>query len=144
VSAPARVTPSVSETTSRVPRGTLYRGREGMWSWVLHRITGVAIFFFLLVHVLDTALIRLSPEAYDAVIGTYKQPLMGIGEIVLVGAIVYHAYNGLRIILVDFWSWATRHQRQLWWAVLGLWLVTMAGFVPRQLMVIVAEITGGH
>jgi succinate dehydrogenase/fumarate reductase cytochrome b subunit len=25
-----------------------------MWSWVLHRITGIAIFFFLLVHVLDT------------------------------------------------------------------------------------------
>ena len=44
-----RLTPSVSETTSKVPRGTLYRGREGMWSWVLHRITGVAIYFFLLV-----------------------------------------------------------------------------------------------
>ncbi len=104
MSAPARVTPSISETTSNVPRGTLYRGREGMWSWVLHRITGVAIFFFLLVHVLDTALIRVSPEAYNAVIGTYKNPIMGIGEIVLVGAIAYHAYNGLRIILVDFWS----------------------------------------
>ncbi|MEY5017464.1 MAG: succinate dehydrogenase, cytochrome b556 subunit, partial [Actinomycetota bacterium] len=36
--------------------GTLYRGHEGMWSWVLHRITGIAIYFFLLVHVLDTAL----------------------------------------------------------------------------------------
>ena len=69
MSAPARATPSVKETTSKRPRGTLYRGREGMWSWVLHRITGVAIFFFLLVHILDTALIRVSPEAYDAVIG---------------------------------------------------------------------------
>ena len=86
MSAPARVTPSVSETTSKVPRGTLYRGNEGMWSWVLHRITGVAIFFFLLVHVLDTALIRVSPEAYNAVIGTYKNPIMGIGEVALVGA----------------------------------------------------------
>jgi len=136
VSAPARVTPSVGETTSRVPRGTLYRGREGMWSWVLHRITGVAIFFFLLVHILDTALVRVSPEAYNAVIGTYKTVIMGLGEIVLVAAIAYHAFNGLRIILVDFWSWATRHQRQLWWVVLLLWLVTMLGFVPRQLMVV--------
>ena len=109
MSAGTRVTPSVSETTSKVPRGTLYRGREGMWSWVLHRITGVAIFFFLLVHVLDTALIRVSPEAYNAVIGTYKNPIMGIGEVVLVGAIAYHAYNGLRIILVDFWSKGARH-----------------------------------
>ena len=88
------------------PGGTLYRGREGMWSWVLHRITGVAIFFFLLVHVLDTSLVRVSPEAYNAVIGTYQTPIMGLGEVALVGAIVFHAFNGLRIILVDFWAWA--------------------------------------
>lgn len=143
MSAPARVTPSVSETTSRVPRGTLYRGNEGMWSWVLHRITGVAIFFFLLVHILDTALIRVSPEAYDAVIGTYKNWVMALGEVALVGAIAYHAYNGLRIILVDFWSWATRHQRQLWWGVIGLWVVTMLGFTPRHLMLAFAP-GGGH
>jgi succinate dehydrogenase / fumarate reductase cytochrome b subunit len=142
VSAPARLIPQISETTSKVPRGTLYRGREGMWSWVLHRITGVAIFFFLLVHVLDTALIRVSPAAYDAVIGTYKNPIMGLGEIVLVAAITYHAFNGLRIILVDVWSWGTRYQRQLWWGVLGIWAVTMLGFIPRQLMVIVAEMSG--
>ena len=54
------------------PAGTLYRGREGMWSWVAHRITGVGIFFFLLVHVLDTALVRVSPHAYNEVIGTYN------------------------------------------------------------------------
>ena len=42
MSAPARVTPSVTETTSKVPRGTLYRGREGMWSWVLHRALATA------------------------------------------------------------------------------------------------------
>jgi len=105
-----------------------------MWSWVLHRITGTAIFFFLLVHILDTALVRVSPEAYDAVIGTYKTPLMGIGEAGLVAAIVFHAYNGLRIILVDFWSWATRHQKTLFWVVLVLWAITMAGFLPRHLM----------
>ena len=63
------------------PAGTLYRGREGMWSWVAHRVTGVLIFFFLLVHVLDTSLVRVSPEAYNAVIGTYKNPIMAIGEV---------------------------------------------------------------
>jgi succinate dehydrogenase / fumarate reductase, cytochrome b subunit len=94
------------------------------------------------VHVLDTSLIRVSPEAYNAVIGTYKNPIMGLGEIVLVAAITYHAFNGLRIILVDLWSWGTRHQRQLWWGVIGLWAITMLGFVPRQLMVIVAEMSG--
>ena len=116
------------------PGGTLYRGREGMWSWVLHRITGVAIFFFLLVHILDTALVRVSPEAYNAVIGTYQTPIMGLGEVALVGAIVFHAFNGLRIILVDFWSWATRHQQVLFYVVIALWVVTMLAFAPRHLM----------
>lgn len=115
------------------PGGTLYRGREGMWSWVLHRITGVAIFFFLLVHILDTALVRVSPEAYNAVIGTYKNPVMGLGEIALVGAIAFHAFNGLRIILIDFWSKGVRHQRAMFWAVLVLWAMLMAGFIPVQL-----------
>lgn len=116
------------------PGGTLYRGREGMWSWVLHRITGVAIFFFLLVHVLDTSLVRVSPEAYNAVIGAYQTPIMGLGEVALVGAIVFHAFNGLRIILVDFWTWATRHQRVLFYVVIVLWVVTMLAFTPRHLM----------
>jgi len=85
-----------------IPGGTLYRGREGMWSWVLHRITGIGIYFFLLVHVLDTALVRVSPEAYNAVIGAYQTPLMGVAELLWLLAIVFHALNGLRIILVDF------------------------------------------
>ena len=114
--------------------GTLYRGNEGMWSWVLHRITGVAIFFFLLVHVLDTALVRVSPEAYNAVMATYKTPIMGLGEAALVAAIVFHAYNGIRIILVDYWRKGAQYQRTMFWIVIGLWVVTMAGFLPRHLM----------
>ena len=142
MSAGTRLAPSISETTSKSPRGTLYRGREGMWSWVLHRITGVAIFFFLLVHVLDTALIRVSPEAYNAVIGTYKNPIMALGEVVLVAGIVFHAINGLRIILVDFWSKGAQYQRQLFWIVIGVWLVTMLAFTPRHLMNVFADLGG--
>jgi succinate dehydrogenase / fumarate reductase cytochrome b subunit len=130
---PAQATPSAPKK-NRLPGGTLYRGGEGMWSWVLHRITGVAIFFFLLVHVLDTALIRVSPEAYNAVMGTYKNPIMGMGEVALVGAIVFHALNGLRIILVDYWGKGTNYQRTMFWGVIAVWVVLMAGFTPRHLM----------
>lgn len=108
--------------------GRLYRGNEGMWSWVLHRITGVAIFFFLLVHVLDSALLLVSPEVYDAVIGAYKTPIMGIGELGLVAAIVYHAFNGLRIILVDFLPGGTRIHRGLFWGVIVLCVAVLVPF----------------
>lgn len=135
MSAATDVRPQGNSRPAKVrPGGTLYRGGEGMWSWVLHRITGVAIFFFLLVHILDTALVRLSPAAYNAVIGTYKNPIMGVGEIALVGAIVFHALNGLRIILVDMWSKGVKYQRVMFWVVIALWVVLMAGFIPRQLI----------
>ena len=120
--------------------GTLYRGNEGMWSWVLHRISGIGIYFFLLVHVLDTSLIRVSPEAYNAVIATYKNPIMGLGEVALVGAVVFHAMNGLRIIAVDAFPAATRIQRILFWVVIALVIVLMAGFTPTHL----ANVFGEH
>ena len=74
-----------------------------MWSWVAHRVTGVLIFFFLFAHVMDTALVRVSPDAYNTVIGTYKNPVVGLGEAGLVAAVIFHALNGVRIMLVDFW-----------------------------------------
>ncbi len=115
------------------PAGTLYRGKVGMWSWVLHRITGVAIFFFLLVHVMDTALVRVSAEAYDAVIATYKNPIVGVAELGLVGAILFHGLNGIRIILVDFWGKGTRYQNLMFWIVLGISVVLVAAFTPVHL-----------
>ena len=105
--------------------GTLYRGREGMWSWVAHRITGVAVFFFLFVHVLDTALVRVSPDAYDRVIDTYKTPIVNLLEVGLVGAVLFHALNGIRLILVDFWSKGTKYHRQLLWIIVGIWIAVM-------------------
>ena len=117
-----------------MPAGTLYRGKVGMWSWVLHRITGVAIFFFLLVHVLDTSLVRLSPEAYNAVINTYKTPIIGLAELGLVAAILYHALNGLRIILIDFWRKGVKYQNVMFWIVIALTVIVLAAFAPRHLM----------
>ena len=116
-----------------MPAGTLYRGKVGMWSWVLHRISGVGIFFFLLVHILDTALVRVSPEAYNAVIAVYKTPIIGIAEIGLVGAILFHGLNGLRVIAVDFWAKGTKYQSAMFWAVIVITVALVAAFTPVHL-----------
>jgi succinate dehydrogenase / fumarate reductase, cytochrome b subunit len=106
-------------------RRSLYRGDPAMWSWVLHRISGATIFFFLFVHVLDTALVRVSPQAYNEIIETYKTPIIGLMEIGLVGAVLYHALNGVRVILIDFWAKGPRYQRQMLWVVAGVFLIVM-------------------
>jgi len=102
-----------------------------MWSWVAHRITGVLIFFFLFAHVLDASLLRVSQGDYNAVINSYKNPIVNFLELGLTAAIVFHAFNGLRIIAVDFWSKGPRLQKRLLWIVVGTWLVLMLGvFYP--------------
>lgn len=106
-------------------KGTLYRGDVSMWSWVAHRITGVAVLFFLYVHVLDTALVRVSPSLYNEVIESYKTPVVNLLEVGLVAAVLFHALNGLRIIAVDFWAKGTRYQRPMLWATIAVWLVVM-------------------
>lgn len=110
---------------AKAPAGTLYRGREGMWSWVAHRVTGVLIFFFLFAHVLDTALVRVSPDSYNRVIDTYKTPVVNVMELGLVGAVLFHALNGLRIIAIDFWEKGPRYQRQMTVAVLVVFVLVM-------------------
>ncbi|MBP2322718.1 succinate dehydrogenase / fumarate reductase cytochrome b subunit [Kibdelosporangium banguiense] len=124
-------------------RGTLYRGDPGMWSWVAHRITGVLTFFFLFAHVLDTALVRVSPEAYNEVIETYKTPLVNLIEVGLVGAVLYHALNGIRVMLVDFWAKGPRYQKQMLWTILVVWLLVMIPGAYFMLVRTVSDMFGG-
>lgn len=134
----------MSSTTEAAPAQpgrtrSLYRGDPGMWSWVLHRITGVATFFFLFVHVLDTALVRVNPETYDAVIETYKTPIVGLMELGLVAMVLYHALNGLRVMLVDFWSKGPKYQRVMLWTILAIWFVAM---IPAAIRILYNTFAG--
>src|SRR5271163_2665576 len=132
---PATPTPGDGSSRAQRLRRTLYRGDPGMWSWVLHRISGATIFFFLFVHVLDAAMLRVSPQTYNAVVGDYKTPIVGLMEYGLVAAVLFHGLNGIRIILIDFWSQGPRYQRLMWWVV---------GVVYLLLMVPVAVVLGIH
>src|SRR4051812_32677034 len=137
-------TGAAPETGGSSRRGsTVYRGDLGMWSWVAHRITGVLTFFFLFAHVLDTALVRVSPETYNQIIETYKNPFVNLMEVGLVGAVLFHALNGLRIMLVDFWSQGPRYQRQMLWGIVTVWVLVMIPGTYFMLERTVTSLFGG-
>lgn len=104
----------------------MYRGQSGMWLWVLHRLTGVGILAFLFLHIADTYLVAFGPEYYNELVFLYSNPFFRIMEILLVGAVLYHGLNGLRIIALDFWEKAIDYHKQLFIAtIIGffvLWL----------------------
>jgi succinate dehydrogenase cytochrome b subunit len=89
--------------------GGLYKGHPGQYSWILHRITGVAIILFLFMHVVDTALIGWGPEAYDRVLRAYQNPIVHLLELGLVIAVLYHSLNGFKITLIDFFPKLVSH-----------------------------------
>lgn len=105
--------------------GTPYRGHEGQWSWIAHRITGVAIILFLFAHVIDTAVVGWGPEAYDRVVSVYENPAVRLLELGLVAAVISHALNGVKIMLIDFFPGLARRIRLLGFATLGLFIAVM-------------------
>jgi succinate dehydrogenase / fumarate reductase cytochrome b subunit len=105
--------------------GTLYKGSPGQWSWLAHRITGVAVVLFLFVHIVDTAIVGWGPEAYDRVESVYQNWFVRLLELGLVAAVLYHALNGVKIMLFDFWPTTTRYMKQLSLLSTGLFLVAM-------------------
>ena len=105
--------------------GPLYKGQEGQYSWLLHRVTGAAIILFLFAHVVDTAVVGWGPEAYNRVASVYHNPFVRLLELGLVAAVLYHSFNGVRIMLIDFFPGLTPHFRALGLATTIAFVVAM-------------------
>lgn len=107
-----------------------YRGAIGQWSWVLHRLTGLGVVLFLVLHVIDTSWSVFYPELYEEAIATYQTPLFTIGEFALVFAVVYHALNGLRIAIFDFKPEWWEHQKQAaYYVLIGTVVILVPVFI---------------
>lgn len=104
-----------------------YRGQVGMWAWILHRITGVGVLLFLFLHILDTMMVGFGPQVYETFVGLYRSGFIKVLEVALVASVLYHAVNGIRVIIVDFWGGATRIQQQLFYSTVVIFVVT---FLP--------------
>jgi len=111
-----------------------------MISWAFHRITGLGVLLFLLLHIVDIFLVNYGPEVFNELLFLYRNPVFRIGEIILVGAVYYHAANGVRIMLIDFWPAAYRYERQLFYGVMAVFLLA---FIPTAFLMIRAIIQAG-
>ena len=92
--------------------GMPYRGKSGQWMFISHRVTGFLVFMFLMLHVVDVSLVQ-DKHLYDEVHAVYGNVVLRVFEVTLLFALVFHALNGLRIILIDFFPDAIR-QDKLW------------------------------
>ena len=75
-------------------------GVEG-YTWVLHRITGVALVAFLLLHLYTLSSVRGGADAFDRTMQALQRPFPKLGELLLLWAILFHGLNGFRLILIN-------------------------------------------
>ncbi len=99
--------------------GVSYRGREGHWLYIGHRLAGLGALLFLAIHILDTSTVYFFPSLYPHAIDIYRSTAFMLQEMVLVVAVIYHGVNGLKIILNDTFPhwWTKRDERQSFWRI---------------------------
>ncbi|MBI4564598.1 MAG: succinate dehydrogenase, cytochrome b556 subunit [Planctomycetes bacterium] len=104
---------------------------SGMVAHVIQRATGVLLLVYLFLHVLTVNKLSQGPEAFNQALATFKSPLFKVLEIMLLGTVILHALNGIRITLIDLGVGHER-QRQLFWVwSVGLGAVIfLAGGIP--------------
>ena len=91
----------------------MYKGQSGMWSWLFHRIAGLGILLFLLVHIVDISLLNFGPTVYNESIAFFATGIIRVISLALIAAVLYHSFNGIRIMIIDFWPKGARYQASM-------------------------------
>lgn len=117
----------------------MYKGPSGMWSWLLHRVTGLGILLFLFVHIVDIAMIGFGPRIYNESVLLFDSFIVRLLSLALIGAVLFHSFNGVRIVLIDFWKKGVRYQQQMFIAALVLTIVV---FLPFAYVVLIPKLGG--
>lgn len=95
----------------RKPYDLSYTHFVGSWAWLLHRLSGLALIFYLCLHVWVIHTLTLGPESFNKLMAFLTSPLFRILEAGLWGVILYHAFNGVRVIIVDFFGGSLAHKK---------------------------------
>ncbi len=116
-----------------------YRWHLGYVAWLLNRATGIAITFYLVLHIWVIHHLAEGPQGFDRVMGFVQQPLFKLAEIGLLGVVLFHAMNGVRILVIE-WGGGARIQKRLFWWVMA---VGIALFLFGAWPILSSAVTGG-
>lgn len=106
-----------------------YKVRTGMFAWLCHRLSGLAIVVYIIIHVWGLRALS-DRDQFNALIAEYHAPIFKFGEFLLLVAVTYHALNGLRIVLIDFLGWSPNHKKLFWTLGAVAVLIMIVGGYP--------------
>ena len=74
-----------------------------MWAWLFQRITAVLLIVCLAIHLIFTHILSIGDLNYDTIGQRVAHGAFTAVDIILLAAGIYHALNGLRMVLMDYW-----------------------------------------
>lgn len=95
-------------------KGWIYGGNYGLerYLYILHRISGIGLIVYLLLHIFVTAARLNGAAAWEATMSATSGLAFKFGEYVLMAGGIFHATNGLRLILLELGQFIGKPQRQ--------------------------------
>ena len=105
---------------------TVSTHRGGMWSWLFQRITAVLLIVCLAIHLIFTHILSIGELGYDNIGDRLAHAGLTSVDIILLAAGIYHALNGLRMVLMDYWFTSRKRALAL---TIFLWVVGIAFMV---------------
>jgi succinate dehydrogenase / fumarate reductase cytochrome b subunit len=103
-----------------------YYKHQGSWAWILHRITGLGLTAYIYLHIYALTSLTQGPKAFDDEMKLFSTPVFKVLEWLLFSLVLYHAFNGVRIVLVD-WANGARYHKKILAVVYGLGVVLFIG-----------------
>jgi succinate dehydrogenase / fumarate reductase cytochrome b subunit len=96
-----------------------------MWAWLLFRISGLILVFYLGAHIIVISMGQFGQ--FDNVMELFHTPVLIILDLALVVAVLYHALNGVRIMLMDLGVGIHRH-KVIFWSAMAVVVACFAVF----------------
>jgi succinate dehydrogenase / fumarate reductase cytochrome b subunit len=122
-------------------RAATYRGREGQIAWMLHRVTGLGVFLFLALHIVDIFMMSAGPQVFNSLLFLYRRFILRLAIVFLLyPGLVYHGLNGIRIITFDFWPGRSQKQALVW----RIQMVVFALIYIPSAVVMLLALFGSH
>lgn len=78
------------------------RQKGGVWLWLLQRLSAAFLLFGLLTHLVATHILAIGELSYDNIGERLQSAFFITVDILLLAASVFHALNGARMVLLDY------------------------------------------
>lgn len=104
------------------------RNHPAYWAFIVHRSSGVLLSLFLPVHFLALGQALQGAARLDALLAWTEQPLVKVGETMLVVLLAAHLAGGLRLLMLEFLAWRD-WQKSLLAAAAGITLAAGLAFL---------------